>query len=116
MTKQITVFGAALGLMCSIDAAAQESSGAAFTATGESCEEVTWSEEALEQYPRIASACREVMERDGDYFVRFEGEVRSVADRGGRVTVAFEDGDTGMVNPVLSMCSTRSGASGSPAE
>src|SRR5690606_33798203 len=75
-------------------AVAQPTADAAFTATGASCEQVTWSDQAIERYPNIADACQEVMERDGEYYVRFEGEVRRVTDRGGRVTIAFEDGAT----------------------
>ena len=97
MTSPITVLGAALALVFSTQVFAQGS--AAFTATGASCGEVTWSEEALEQYPSIASACQEVMERDGEYYVRFEGEVRRVSNRGGRVTIAFEEGDTLTLTP-----------------
>lgn len=78
---------------------AQTSVDRAFTATGTSCEEVTWSEQALEQYPRIASACREVTERDGKYFVRFEGEVERVRDRGRSITVDFEEGDRLTLSP-----------------
>ena len=99
MTSRSIVIGGTLALMFSTNAFAQRSADAAFTATGESCEQVTWSDEALERYPNIASACQEVMERDGEYFVRFEGEVRRVTDRGGRVTIAFEDGDTLTLTP-----------------
>jgi hypothetical protein len=99
MTSRITVLGAALALAFSTNAFAQRSADAAFTTTGASCEEVTWSEQALEQYPNIANACQEVMERDGEYYVRFEGEVRRVSDRGGRVTIAFEEGDTLTLTP-----------------
>lgn len=99
MTGRITLIGAALALAFGASAFAQRSVDAAFTATGERCEDITWSDEALERYPSIASACREVMERDGDYYVRFEGTVRRVADRGGRVTIAFEGGDTLTLTP-----------------
>jgi len=114
MTSRITVIGAALGLILSTNAFAQRSVDAAFTATGESCEEVTWSEDALERYPNIASACQEVMERDGEYFVRFEGEVRRVTDRGGRVTIAFEDGDTLTLTPPENLALSIDGRERSP--
>ena len=78
---------------------AQTSVDRAFSATGASCDQVTWSEEALEQYPRIASACREVTERDGKYFVRFEGEVERVRDRGRSITVDFREGDRLTLSP-----------------
>ena len=70
-----------------------------FTATGESCDDVVWSEQALEQYPRIASACREVLERDGRYYVLFEGDVERVSDRGRQITVDFEQGDRLTLTP-----------------
>lgn len=78
----------------------------AFNATGTECDDVTWSEEALEQYPNLASACREVMQRDGKYYVRFEGEVQRVTDRGRQVTVDFRDGDTLTLTPPEDMTVT----------
>src|SRR5690606_31107912 len=78
---------------------AQERPGAAFTTTGTRCSDVQWSPEALAQYPRIATACREVMQRDGKYYVRFEGEVQRVADRGQQLTIDFRDGDRLTVTP-----------------
>lgn len=71
----------------------------AFTATGASCDQVEWSQEALEDYPQIASACQEVLERNGRYFVLFEGEVERVADRGREITVDFEEGDRLTLTP-----------------
>lgn len=79
--------------------AQQDDVDAAFTATGTSCEDVTWSDETLERYPNIATACQEVMQRDGTYFVRFEGDVRRVANQGRNVTIAFEGGDTLTLTP-----------------
>lgn len=114
MTSRITALGGAIALILSTNAFAQRNVDAAFTATGESCEQVTWSEEALERYPNIASACQEVMERDGEYFVRFEGEVRRVTDRGGRVTIAFEDGDTLTLTPPENLALTIDGRQRAP--
>jgi hypothetical protein len=39
------------------------------------------------------------MQRDGKYFVRFDGEVRSVTNRGQQVTVDFRDGDLLTLTP-----------------
>ncbi len=87
-------------LVCAPAAFAQQTRvDRAFTATGASCDQVTWSGQALRQYPNIASACRDVMERDGNYYVLFEGEVRRVADRGRQVTVDFEGGDELTLTP-----------------
>lgn len=113
MTSRITLLGAALALVVSANALAQRSDPA-FTATGENCSDVTWSDEALERYPNIASACQEVMQRDGRYFVRFEGEVRRVADRGNRVTIAFEDGDTLTLTPPENLALTIDGRQRAP--
>ena len=78
----------------------------AFSATGTECDDVTWSEESLEQYPNIARACRAVMQRDGKYYVRFEGEVQRVGDRGRQVTIDFRDGDTLTLTPPEDMMVT----------
>jgi hypothetical protein len=96
--KALTVCIAALAA-ASIADAQQQRAGAAFTTTGTNCSDVRWSQEALRQYPRIASACREVMERDGKHYVRFEGEVQRVADRGRELTIDFRDGDTLTLTP-----------------
>lgn len=113
MTR-FTFAGAALALVFSTAALAQRGADPAFTATGERCEDVTWSEEALERYPNIASACREVMERDGNYYVRFEGVVRRVADRGNRITIDFEGGDTLTLMPPENLSLTIDGRQRSP--
>jgi hypothetical protein len=60
---------------------------------------VSWSQEALANYPRIASACQEVLEREGKYYVRFEGEVVRVADRGREITIDFREGDRLTLTP-----------------
>lgn len=116
MSSRIAVIGAGLALVLTTSAFGQRSADAAFTATGERCEDVTWSDEALERYPNIATACQEVMERDGQYFVRFEGEVRRVADRGGRVTIAFEGGDTLTLEPPENLALTIDGRERTPRE
>lgn len=114
MINRITVLGAGVALAFSANAVAQQSPDAAFTATGTRCEDVNWSEEALERYPNIASACQEVMERDGEYYVRFDGEVRRVTDRGGRVTIAFEEGDTLTLTPPENLALTIDGRERQP--
>lgn len=114
MSSRIAVIGAGLALIFTTSAFAQRSVDAAFTAAGEECEDVTWSDEALERYPNIETACREVMQRDGRYYVRFEGEVRRVADRGNRVTIAFEGGDTLTLTPPENMSLTIDGRPRSP--
>lgn len=94
--RAVTICTAAFAIASFADA---QRSGPAFTATGTSCSDVRWSAEALSQYPNIARACRDVMQRDGRYFVRFEGEVRRVADRGQQLTIDFRDGDTLTLTP-----------------
>ena len=99
----MTTIVSALTLAASATVFAQNRVDRAFTATGESCDQVTWSQEALQNYPRIASACQEVVQRDGTYYVRFEGEVRRVADRGREVTINFRNGDRLTLNPPENM-------------
>lgn len=98
ISKSSLLLGA-VALASSAAVSAQASIDRPFTATGGSCDQVTWSEEALEMYPQIASACQEVMERDGKYFVRFEGEVERVRDRGRKITVDFRQGDRLTLSP-----------------
>lgn len=79
--------------------AAQDRIERTFSATGASCDQITWSEEALAAYPNIADACKEVVERDGQYFVRFDGTVERTANRGQEVTVDFEGGSSMTLTP-----------------
>ena len=97
MAIRVTLIFGAIALTASATASAQ--GRAAFTATGTMCSDVTWSQEALATYPRIATACRDVLQRDGKYYVRFEGEVVRVADRGQQLTIDFRDGDRLTLTP-----------------
>jgi hypothetical protein len=99
MAIRLTLIFGAIALTASATVLAQSRSAPAFTATGTSCSDVTWSEQARASYPRIASACREVVQRDGKYYVRFEGEVVRVADRGQQLTIDFRDGDRLTLTP-----------------
>jgi hypothetical protein len=89
----------AMGAMSAVTFAQNRRADTAFTATGTSCEDVTWSDAALAEYPNIASACQDVMEREGMYYVKFEGEVRRVRNSGQQVTVNFRGGDTLTLTP-----------------
>ena len=75
----------------------------AFTATGATCDQITWSQDALAKYPQLASACQDVMERDGKYYVKFSGTVRRVADRGRSVTINFKNGSELALTPPENM-------------
>lgn len=94
-----TILVGAISIAATATVFAQTRVDRAFTATGTSCDQVEWSQEALEDYPQIASACQEVLERNGKYFVLFEGEVERVADRGRQITVNFEEGDRLTLTP-----------------
>lgn len=56
------------------------------------CADVRWSSAALQAFPSIGAACQAVEERNGRTFVKLEGEVESVKDRGKRIRVDFDDG------------------------
>ncbi len=99
MLNSKRVVGPIIALVASAAALPQSAVDRAFTATGTECNQITWSEASLAKYPRIASACQGVMERDGKYYVKFSGEVRQVADRGRRLTVDFKDGSRMEVQP-----------------
>jgi hypothetical protein len=63
-----------------------------FTATGKTCSTLTWSQDALQKYPTIATACQDVMQREGKSYVKFTGEVVNVADGGRKLTIDFKGG------------------------
>lgn len=102
MSKYSISICSAVALAASAAALAQ-TTNPAFTATGTKCADVTWSQETLAKYPKIGDACQSVMQRDGKYFVVFSGEVRTVADRGRKLTVDFKDGERVTLNPPESM-------------
>lgn len=99
MLKRFIPIFSVVALLASAASLAQTSVDRAFTATGTNCADVDWSRQALEQYPKIASACQSVVERDGKYHVKFSGEVRRVADRGRSLTVDFQGGDQVTLSP-----------------
>jgi len=99
MNMRNAMMGIGISWMMSAGAFGQSGMDAAFTATGSSCDQVTWSPDSLAKYPNIAKACQAVLQRDGRYFVKFGGEVKRVADRGKKLTVAFKDGDRLTLNP-----------------
>lgn len=80
-------------------ASAQENPERAFVASGKTCEEVTWSQRTLRNFPNIASACRAVVAREGQYYARFEGEVLRVSGLGGQITVRLAGGDLMSISP-----------------
>jgi hypothetical protein len=88
-------------LILSASATAQSDVDRAFTATAASCDQITWSRDALAKYPNIASACQDVMQRDGRFYVKFSGRVERVA--GENVTVNFRDGSELTLTPPENM-------------
>jgi hypothetical protein len=101
MNTRAKILVAAFALAAAAGVNAQSSSvDRAFTANGGNCLEVTWSPEMLAKHPKIASACQEVMQKDGKSYVRFDGEVKKVSKNGTEVQMAMKGGDTITLNPV----------------
>jgi hypothetical protein len=59
-----------------------------------SCKDFTFSQEFLAQYPKAGGACREVVERDGQKWVRFEGEIKSLQGKDATVDIQTNHGVT----------------------
>jgi hypothetical protein len=91
-----------LGLVCIIacmsSVQASTSVDKSFTATSDDCSSVQWSQEAMQKYPTIASACQAVQERDGKRYVRFEGKLKR-NESGKRLTIDFKNGGEVVVTP-----------------
>jgi len=77
-------------------------------APNESCSNIQWSAEFLNQYPKAPAACREVIVKDGVKFATFKGKVSKVGQHFVQVevsdvadipisTIAFEIGAGGRV-------------------
>jgi len=101
MNTRAKIIAAVVALTAAAGVFAQSSSvDKAFTAAGDSCVSVNWSAETLDKYPAIASACQEVMQKDGKTYVKFEGEVKKVAKGGSEVVMKMKGGKQDLVlNP-----------------
>ena len=86
------ICGVAIALAFSLPALGQGRAVRPFTATGNTCSTVTWSQDALQKYPTIGAACQDVLQRDGKSYVKFTGEVVGVADAGRKLTIDFKGG------------------------
>ena len=95
-----------IALVLCVPAFGQGATDEAFNATGTTCGSVTWSQASLQKYPTIATACQEVLQRDGKSYVRFAGEVVRVADGGRQLTIDFEGGGVFTVSPPENMSVT----------
>ena len=99
MKTSAKIIAAVAALAAAAGVYAQTSTDRAFTANGTNCLEIIWSPEMLAKHPKIASACQEVMQREGKSYVKFEGEVKKVAKNGTEVVMDMKGGDTITLNP-----------------
>jgi MYXO-CTERM domain-containing protein len=100
MKTRATIIAAVLALAAAAGVNAQTSVDKAFTANGDNCLAVNWSSETLDKYPNIASACQEVMQKDGKTYVKFDGEVKKVSKGGTEVVMKMKGGKQDLVlNP-----------------
>jgi hypothetical protein len=100
MNTRAKIIAAAFALAAAAGVNAQSSSvDKAFTANGQNCLEIAWTQETLAKYPKIASACQEVMQKDGKTYVRFDGEVKKVSKGGTEVVLDVKGGNTVTLNP-----------------
>ena len=86
-------------IACASAASAQSSKDRSFTAVSDNCDSVTWSEQAVATYPRIASACQGVEQRNGKRYVKFSGTVKRSENHGQRLTINFKDGGEVTLTP-----------------
>ena len=100
MNTRAKILAAAVALAAAAGVFAQSSVDKSFTASDTNdCTQITWAPEMLAKHPKIASACQEVMHRDGRTYVKFEGEVKKVAKGGSEVTMDMKGGDRITLNP-----------------
>lgn len=98
MKTRAKIIAAAVALAAAAGVFAQSSSiDKAFTASGDNCLAVNWSAETLAKYPRVASACQEVLQKDGKNYVKFTGEIKKVAKNGTEVTMKMKGGEQDLV-------------------
>lgn len=77
--------------LCATGLAQERHPEHAFVPGGKTCEEVTWAKRTLRLFPNIASACREIVAREGQYYAHLQGQVVRVSS--GQVTVRLAGGD-----------------------
>jgi hypothetical protein len=101
MKTRAMIIAAALAMTAAAGVSAQSSKvDKAFTAAaGANCTQITWSDEMLAKHPKIASACQEVMNKDGKNYVKFEGEVKKVSKNGTEVIMDMKGGDPITLHP-----------------
>jgi hypothetical protein len=100
MNTRAKIIAAAFALAAAAGVNAQDSKvDKAFTANGQNCLEIVWSQETLAKAPKIGSACQEVLQKDGKTYVRFDGEVKKVSKGGTEVVMAMKGGNTITLNP-----------------
>jgi len=78
MIQRNTV-GLCIGAVLMVTGAANASESV--NSTVHACANIQWSEAFLKYFPKAAAACRDVAERDGVDYARFEGRVSSVGPR-----------------------------------
>lgn len=84
-------------------AVAQTKVDRSFTSVDKDCSGVNWSQDALTAYPKIASACQGIQERDGKTYVKFAGKVEHNYNHGEKVAIKFKDGDNLTLAPPANM-------------
>ena len=99
MTIRISMIGACVLGTLAAGANAQTNVDRSFTASGKTCAEVHWSEATLQKYPQIGNACREVLERDGVRFVKFEGTLNTNVEHGKELKVKFRGANEMTLTP-----------------
>lgn len=92
MHRTLRLSGILLALFSHDPAFSQQTLPTAFNASAPSCESVTWSKHALQDFPTINAACREVLRRNASYLVKLDCEVRRVAMGGRQLTVLCDGG------------------------
>jgi LPXTG-motif cell wall-anchored protein len=98
-TKTITMLSTACLIACASVATAQTSVDRSFKAVSKDCSGIQWSERAVATYPRIASACQGVEERNGKIYVKFQGTVDKNVNSGEQLVVNFRDGGKVTLTP-----------------
>jgi len=100
MNTRAKILAAAVALAAAAGVFAQTSVDKSFSASDTNdCTQINWAPEMLAKHPKIASACQEVMHRDGRTYVKFEGEVKKVAKGGTEVVMDMKGGDRITLNP-----------------
>lgn len=71
----LTALGVCAAAAMMVEVAVAQATRSEFLPTDKTCSQVVWRDDILERYAKINIACKEIVARNGDEYVKFSGKV-----------------------------------------